>query len=157
MASGLKFLNVIDVHSRLCLAIPVGRTCKARDVIAVLRDLTSVYPAPAIIRSENGPEFISQALRNWCEASDTTSTAYNEPRSPQENGSAETFIGQFQNEFLHTKLFSATALDAQILADRWPWEYNSLGPHSVPCQHPPRLIRYGSTKGIMSDRLRGMV
>ncbi len=43
----LKFLNVIDEHSRLCLAIRVGRRCKAKDVVAVLEELTSLYPAPA--------------------------------------------------------------------------------------------------------------
>ena len=46
----LKFLNVIDEHSRFCLAIRVGRRCKAKDVVAVLEDLTSLYPAPAFIR-----------------------------------------------------------------------------------------------------------
>jgi hypothetical protein len=53
----LKFLNVIDEHSRLCLAIRVGRRCQAKDVVAVLEDLTSLYPAPSFIRSDNGPEF----------------------------------------------------------------------------------------------------
>jgi len=53
----LKFLNVIDEHSRLCLAIRVGRRCKAKDVVAVLEELTSLYPAPSFIRSDNGPEF----------------------------------------------------------------------------------------------------
>jgi putative transposase len=62
----LKFLNVIDEHCRLCLAIRVGRRCKAKDVVAVLEQLTSVYPAPMFIRSDNGPEFIAQALRDWC-------------------------------------------------------------------------------------------
>jgi hypothetical protein len=38
----LKFLNVIDEHSRLCLAIRVGRRCKAKDVVAVLEELTSL-------------------------------------------------------------------------------------------------------------------
>jgi len=70
----LKFLNVIDEHSRLCLAIRVGRRCKAKDVVAVVEELTSLYPAPSFIRSDNGPEFIAQALRDWCEASITTST-----------------------------------------------------------------------------------
>ena len=42
----LKFLNVIDEHSRLCMAIRVGRRCKAKDVVAVLEELTSVYSAP---------------------------------------------------------------------------------------------------------------
>ena len=44
----LKFLNVIDEHSRFCLAIRVGRRCKAKDVLAVLKELSSLfYPARA--------------------------------------------------------------------------------------------------------------
>jgi len=86
----LKFLNVIDEHSRLCLAIRVGRRCKAKDVVAVLEEITSIYPPPSFIRSDNGPEFISQALRNWCEGSGTA-TAFIEPGSPWENGCAESY------------------------------------------------------------------
>ncbi|MCP9827656.1 DDE-type integrase/transposase/recombinase [Synechococcus sp. L2F] len=52
----LKSLNVIDEHSRLCLAIRVGRRCKAKDVVAVLKALTGLYQAPAFIRSDNGPD-----------------------------------------------------------------------------------------------------
>ena len=98
-------------------------------MLAVLEDLTSLYPAPAFIPSDNGPEFIAQALRDWCEASGTTSTAYIEPGSPWENGFAESFSGRFRDEFLNTELFT-TAPEAQILADRWHWEYNSIRPHS---------------------------
>ena len=50
----LKFLNVIDEHIRFCLTIWVGRGCKAREVVVVLEELTSLYPAPAFIRSDNG-------------------------------------------------------------------------------------------------------
>jgi transposase InsO family protein len=76
----LEFLNVIDEHSRFCLAIRVGRRCKAKDVVAVLEELTSLYPPPSFIRSDNGPEFIAQSLRSWCEASGTT-TSYIETSS----------------------------------------------------------------------------
>lgn len=126
----LKFLNVIDERSRLCLAIRVDRRCKAKDVVAVLEELTSLDPAPAFIRSDNGPEFISQALRSWCEASDTTTTAYIEPGPPWVNGFAESFNGWFRNEFLNTELFT-TAPEAQLPADRWRSEYNTFRPHSA--------------------------
>jgi len=59
----LKSLNMIDEHSRLCLAIRVGRLCKTKIVVAVLEQLTSIYPAPAFIRSVNGPDFFAHALR----------------------------------------------------------------------------------------------
>jgi len=125
----LKFLNVIDEHG-FCLAIRVGRRCKARDVVAVLEQLTSVNPAPTFIRSDNRPEFIAQALRDWCDTSDTTRMAYIKPAFPWDNGFAESFNGRFRDEFLNTELFT-TAPEAQILADRWRWEYNTLRPHSA--------------------------
>jgi len=84
----LKFLNVIDEHSRLFLAIRVGRRCKSKDVVAVLEQLTSLYPASVFIRSDNRPEFIAHALKRWRENSGTT-TAYIEPGSPWQNGFAE--------------------------------------------------------------------
>ena len=43
----MTFLNLIDEHSRLCLAIRVGRRCKAKDVVVVLEELTELYPAPS--------------------------------------------------------------------------------------------------------------
>ena len=67
----------------------MGRRCKAKDVVAVLEELTSLYP-PAFIRSDNGPEFIAHALRGWAESSSTT-TAYIEPGSLWQNGFAESY------------------------------------------------------------------
>ena len=116
----LKFLNVIDEHRRLCLAIRVGRRCKAKDVVAVLDELTSLYPAPACIRSDNGPEFIAHALNRWSENSSTT-TAYIQPGSPWQNSFAESFNSRFRDEFLNTELFTTLA-EAHALADRWRWE-----------------------------------
>ena len=137
----LRFLNIIDVHSRLCLAIRVGRRCKAKEMVAVLEELTSLfYPAPAFIRSDNGPEFIAQAPRDWCEVSTTTSTAYIEPGSPWENGFAESFNGRFRDEFLNTELFTTVA-EAQALADRWRWGYNTQELRSTTSTGPTRPSR----------------
>ena len=53
-----QFLSVIAAHyHRPCLPIRLGRRCKGKDVVAVLAELASLYPAPAFIRSDNGPEF----------------------------------------------------------------------------------------------------
>ncbi len=95
----------------------------------MLEELTSLYPAPAFIRSDNGPEFIAHALRRWTESSGT-STAYIEPGSPWENGFAESFNRRFRYEFLNTELFTR-APEAPLLADRSLWEYNTLRPHSA--------------------------
>jgi len=101
----LNFFNVIDEHSRLCLAIRVGRRCKSKVVVAVLEQLTSLYQAPAFIPSDNGPEFIAHALKRWSDNSGTTK-AYFEPGSPWQNGYAESFNSRFKDEFLNTELFT---------------------------------------------------
>jgi len=49
---------------------------------------------------------------------------------PGENGFAESFNGRFGDEFLNTEQFT-TAPEAQILTDRWRWEYNTLRLHSA--------------------------
>jgi putative transposase len=125
----LKFLKVIDEHSRFCLATWVGRLCKVNDVVAVLEELTSLYLAPAFIRSDNGPKFIAHALKRWSENSGTT-MGYIEPGSPWQKGFAESFNSRFRDEFLNIELFT-TVGEAQALADRLRWEYNTLRPHSA--------------------------
>ena len=79
--SRLQFLNMIDEHSRLRRAIRVGRQCKPKDMVAVLKEFTSLYRAPTFIHSDNCPEFIAHAPRRWSKTNDTT-TASIEPGSP---------------------------------------------------------------------------
>jgi len=49
----LQFLTMIDEHSRPYLAIRMGRRCRAKDVMSILEQLTSLYPVQAFIRSAN--------------------------------------------------------------------------------------------------------
>ena len=128
---GRKFrmLNLIDEFTRECLAIRIDRRLRSTDVIDVLSDLFILRGVPDHIRSDNGPEFIAKAVREWIAAVGGR-TAYIEPGSPWENGFAESFNGRFRDEFLNTELFT-TAPEAQLLADRWRWEYNTFRPHSA--------------------------
>ena len=67
----LKFLNVIDEFSRVCLAIQVGRRCQALDVIDTIEELLKLYPPPTHLRMDIGPDFIAHALQEWCIGSGT--------------------------------------------------------------------------------------
>ena len=60
-----RTLNILDEHSRECLAIWVKRKLNSTEVIDVLTDLFILRGVPAYIRSDNGPEFIAQAVRDW--------------------------------------------------------------------------------------------
>ncbi len=76
-----RTLNILDEHSRECLAIRVKRRLNSTEVIDALTDLFILRGVSAYIRSDNGPEFIAQAVRNWVTAIGAK-TAYIEPESP---------------------------------------------------------------------------
>ena len=65
-------LTIIDEYSRECLAITVERKLGSDDVIATLTDLFIQHGPPEHIRSDNGPEFCSTAVRNWLELTNGT-------------------------------------------------------------------------------------
>ena len=84
-------MNILDEFSRECLAIKVDRKLNSTNVIDALTDLFILRGSPAFIRSDNGPEFIAQAVRDWI-AAVGAKTAYIEPGSPWENGYCESFM-----------------------------------------------------------------
>ena len=124
----LKFLTVLDEYSRESLAIEVGRSLRAKEVIAVLEYLFAVRGVPRFIRSDNGPEFIAQAIRGWLDQRGV-GPLYIEPGSPWENGYAESFQGRFRDELLDRELFSSVR-EAKVLAEQWRLDYNHHRPHS---------------------------
>jgi transposase InsO family protein len=75
-----RMLNIIDEFTRECLAIRVNRKLRSTDVIDVLSDLFILRGIPGHIRSDNGPEFVAKAVREWIMVG--AKTAYIEPVSP---------------------------------------------------------------------------
>ncbi|RBW54994.1 IS3 family transposase [Ruegeria sp. A3M17] len=124
-----RTLNILDEHSRECLAIRVKRKLNSVDVIDILTDLFILRGAPRFIRSDNGPEFVAQAVRDWI-AAVGAKTAYIEPGSPWENGYCESFNGRFRDELLNGEIFY-NLHEAQILIEQWRKHYNTKRPHSA--------------------------
>ena len=60
-----RMLTVIDEYSRECLAITVERKLGSNAVIATLTDLFVQHGPPQHIRSDNGPELCSTAVKDW--------------------------------------------------------------------------------------------
>jgi putative transposase len=124
----LKFLTVLDEYSRESPAIEVGRSITSKDVIAVLEYLFMVRGMPKFIRSDNGPEFIANAIKKRLKDK-TVETLYIEPGCPWENGYAESFNGKFRDEVLNRELFYSVK-EAKVIAENWRGEYNNHRPHS---------------------------
>ena len=130
-----RMLNVIDEFTRECLAIRIDRKLKSTDVIDVLSDLFIMRGIPTHVRSDNGPEFIAQALRDWL-AAVGSKTAYIMPGSPWENGYCESFNSKLRDELLNGEIFY-TLKEAKIVIEQWRQHYNTIRPHSSLRYQPP--------------------
>src|SRR5688572_5078411 len=84
----LKCLTIVDEWTRESLAIDVAGSIRSGRVIEVLARLVSVHGAPKHLRSDNGPEFVSNAVLRWL-ASEGIDTAHIAPGKPWENGTDE--------------------------------------------------------------------
>jgi transposase InsO family protein len=126
--SSLKWLSIVDEYTRECLVLKVGRGITAEDVIDTLAELFATRGVPAHIRSDNGPEFIAQAIQKWT-ADLSIETLYIAPGAPWENGYAESFHSKLRDEFLAVELFESLRA-AQALTKAWRREYNEVRPHS---------------------------
>ena len=135
--NGRKFrmLNIIDEFTRECLAIRIDRKLNSTDVIDVLSDLFILRGVPGHVRSDNGPEFIAKAVREWI-AAVGAKTAFIEPGSPWENGYCESFNSKLRDELLNSEIFYSLA-EAKVIIEAWRRYYNTERPHSSLGYKPP--------------------
>ncbi|MBX3581274.1 MAG: IS3 family transposase [Rhodocyclaceae bacterium] len=135
--NGRKFrmLNIIDEFTRECLAIRIDRKLNSTDVIDALSDLFILRGVPGHVRSDNGPEFIAKAVREWI-AAVGAKTAFIEPGSPWENGYCESFNSKLRDELLNGEIFYSLA-EAKVIIEAWRRYYNTERPHSSLGYKPP--------------------
>ena len=119
---------MLDEFGRECLDIRVKRKLNSTNVIDVLTDLFILRGVPAFIRSDNGPEFVAEAVRKWISAVGAK-TAYIEPGSPWENAYCESFNSRFRDELLNRELFTSLA-EAGVITEDYRLAYNHQRPHS---------------------------
>lgn len=123
----LKLLVVIDEYTRECLAIEVGRSFTARDVVGVLQYLFAVRGRPEHLRSDNGPELVATAVVRWLDQAEV-GTLFIAKGSPWENGYVESFNGKLREELLNRELFLSLE-EARWVIDRWRLDSNHHRPH----------------------------
>jgi len=134
---GRKFrmLNVIYEFTHECLAIRVARKLKATDVIDVQSDLFILRGVPSHVRSDNGPEFVAQAVQDWIRAVGAK-TAYIAPGSPWENGYVESFNALLRDKLLNGEVFYSLR-EAEIVIESWRRPCNTVRPHASLRYRPP--------------------
>jgi transposase InsO family protein len=128
-------LNIVDEFTRECLAIRGDRKLNSTAVTDVLTDPFILRGVPGHVRSDNGPEVIAKAGRDWI-AAVGAKTAFIEPGGPWENGYCESFNSKRRDELL-TGEISYSLAEARVVIEAWPGHYNTVGPHSSLGYRPP--------------------
>jgi putative transposase len=110
------------------LAIDVAGTIRSTRVVKVLKEVIQRRGNPKVLRSDNGPEFVSTVLLAWATESGLTNMLI-EPGKPCQNGTNENFNGKFRDECLAMHWFK-NRRHAKVLIEQWRKHYNSVRPHS---------------------------
>jgi putative transposase len=139
LVDGRKFrvLNVIDDFNRESLAIEVDTSLPSLRVIRVLERLIAQRDCPANIRCDNGPEFISHKLEEWCsDERRRISLQFIQPGKPTQNAYIERKNGSMRRELLDAYLFTSLR-EVRCLSEAWRHDYNTERPHKSLGYHSP--------------------
>ena len=140
LVSGKSFrtFNVLDDYNREGLSIEVDTSLPTVRVIRALERIIEWRGKPAILRCDNGPEYISQRLIDWANGQRIT-LLYIQPGKPTQNAYIERFNRTARHEWLDMHEFTSIAY-AQHLATEWLWQYNNERPHTSLGGVPPRSL-----------------
>ena len=132
----LKWLTLVDEYTRECLVLHAAESITGSDVRRIVARVVGRRGSPTRIRSDNGSEFICEALTSWWkgEGSEPIPVAAG---SPWQNGYIESFHSRLRDEFLERVEFESVP-DAQAKASWFRREYNTIRPHSSIGYKTPR-------------------
>ena len=151
LADGRTFraLAIIDHYTRQCLAIEVDLSLPGARVLRVLEQLAEERGLPEAIRVDNGPEFLCETVRRWCEQKHLH-LDYIQPGRPMQNGHVESFNGKLRDECLNTHWFTSLR-QARNIIEYWRRDYNQVRPHSALGYATPNEFAQASSASFAVD------
>jgi transposase InsO family protein len=124
----IKIGSMVDEHTRESLLNIVERSITAERLVAELKKVFAVAGGPPrVLRMDNGPEFISQALQQFCEGQ--VGTCYIPPGTPWNNGHIESFNNRLRKECLNRNHWN-TVLEARVVIGDFKKDHNHRHRHS---------------------------
>lgn len=117
----LKNLTVIDPVSKVAPRIIPAYSMKGNGVADVLNDIWMEEPF-TYLQTDNGPEFRSSAVRNWCKNHAVTQV-FSRPGKTTDNCFIESFNRIFRDECLNVNYFTSLS-EAKEIIENWRIDYN---------------------------------
>jgi len=131
LVCGRRFrtFNVVDDFNREALSIEIDLNLPALRVVRVFDRVAASRGYQAMLRMDNGPEFISLALAEWAEKH-AVKLEFIQPGKPTQNAFIERFNRTYRTETLDFYLFR-TLNEVREIAERWVSEYNCERPYEL--------------------------
>lgn len=141
-----RILNIMDEFNRELVEFEVGTSLPSLRVIQALQRAVDFRGKPQSIRVDNGPEFISHKLEQWCYIH-SIELKFIQPGSPTQNSRMERLNGSMRRELLNAYIFD-TLSEVKIVLKEWVDDYNYHRPHTVLGKLSPveYLNRYNQTQ-----------
>lgn len=129
LTGGRKFptLTILDLFTRECLDIAVGRGLTGQDVVATLERLRFDRGLPQRISCDNGTEFVSAAMDRRAYTNGVI-LDFSRRGKPTDNAAIQSFNGRFRDECLNVHWFESLE-DASLKIEAWRQDYNEHHPH----------------------------
>ena len=154
VADGVVFevLNIIDDHSRLCVASRAFVTVTSPDVVRTLHAAAATWGYPRSFLTDNGAVFTASAVKgaSAMEAELLTlgiTSKHGKPYHPQTQGKIERFH-QTLKKYLAKQPPATTKRQLQARLDRFVSYYNEVRPHRSLDRRRPLEVFNARTKAV---------
>ena len=150
----LRVFNVMDDCNREALAMDVGLNYPAKKVVETLEHLEEEIGLPKTLRCDNGPEFISKTLAQWCKKK-RVELMFIQPGRPMQNGFMER-LNRFYREDVLDAFWFNDLHQVRKRTEIWMEDYNTMHPHSSlddtpPVEFMPRF--YVGSRSVIKSKL----
>ena len=123
----VRILNIIDDYNREALTVQAEYSHSGNSVVRAIEQISDWRGKPTEIRCDNGPEFLSHVLVDYCNLNDIK-LKYIQPGKPTQNAFIERFNRSYREDVLNAYLFESL-YQLRELSMNWMIEYNQLHPH----------------------------
>ena len=124
-----RLLNIMDDYNRELLTVETDTSLPSARVVRALEWLAEDRGLPKVIRVDNGPEFISNKLGQWC-TKNQVELLFIQPGKPTQNAFIERLNGSLRKEVLNAYVFFDLKEARQVIQD-WMIDYNQNRPHQA--------------------------
>lgn len=132
----VRVLNILDDCTREAVGMEPSMSMPSSRVIKTLEKIMFVTGKPKRIRTDNGPEFISKELEEWC-VGNGIEHIFTQPGCPTQNSYVERFNGSYRRGVLNACLFRSIEELREATA-AWMTDYNEERPHEALGNMTPR-------------------